>query len=89
MASRAAFCAATVAAKAEDLRDPAKLAFPAEDQETTFPARSVIATIVLLKVALTWAIPEGIVLVIFFFTRRPALFGGAFCVSCFAKGQVS
>ncbi len=53
MASLAAFCAATVAAKADDLRDPAKFAFPAEDQEITFPAKSVIAMIVLLKVALT------------------------------------
>src|SRR3990167_940191 len=57
-ASLAAFCAATVAAKAEDLREPEKFAFPAEDQEITFPAKSVIETIVLLKVAFTWAIPD-------------------------------
>ena len=68
MASFAAFCAATVAAKADDLRDPAKLDFPADDQETTFPAKSVIDTIVLLKVAFTWAIPAGTVRAIFFFT---------------------
>jgi hypothetical protein len=53
IASLAAFWAATVAAKAEDLRDPAKFAFPAEDQEMTLPAKSVIAMSVLLKVALT------------------------------------
>jgi len=85
IASRAAFWAATVAAKAEDLRDPAKFDFPADDHEMTFPAKSVIATIVLLNVALTWAIPEGTLRTIFFFTLTCAFFGGAFC-SCFAKG---
>lgn len=55
----AASCAATVAAKAEDLRDPEKLTFPADAQEMTLPAGSVIATMVLLKVALTCAIPDG------------------------------
>jgi hypothetical protein len=53
IASLAAFCAATVAAKAEDLRDPEKLDRPAEDHEMTLPARSVIATVVLLNVAVT------------------------------------
>lgn len=53
IASFAAFCAAIVAAKADDFLEPEKFAFPADDQETTFPARSVIATMVLLNVALT------------------------------------
>lgn len=61
-----ASCAATVAAKAEDLRDPEKLTFPAEDQAITRPDRSVIEMIVLLKVAFTVAIPSGTLLAIFF-----------------------
>lgn len=85
IASLAAFCAATVAANAEDFREPAKFALPAEDQEITFPAKSVIATIVLLNVAFTCAIPEGTFRTTFFFTRTLGFFGGAFC-SCFDKG---
>ena len=46
-------CATTDAANAEDFLDPEKFTFPAEDQAITFPAGSVIETIVLLKVALT------------------------------------
>lgn len=53
MASLAAFFAALVAAKAEDFRDPVKFALPAELEDTTFPARSVIEIMVLLNVALT------------------------------------
>jgi hypothetical protein len=52
----------------------------------TFPARSEIATVVLLKVAFTWAIPAGTLRTIFFFTRTAAFFSGAFC-SCLAKGH--
>jgi hypothetical protein len=84
IASLAAVCAATVAANAEDFLDPEKFAFPAEDQEITLPARSVIATVVLLNVAFTCAMPEGTVRAIFFFTRTAAFLGGAFC-SCLAK----
>ncbi len=40
IASRAAFCAATVAANAEDFRDPEKFDFPAEDHATNI-ARQV------------------------------------------------
>lgn len=83
IASRPALCAATVAANADDFLDPEKFAFPADAQETTFPARSVIAMIVLLNVALTCAIPEGTVLVFFFLTRAAAFFGGA--LSCLAN----
>lgn len=55
----AASCAATVAAKAEDLRDPEKLTFPADAQETNFPDGSVIVTMVLLNEAFTCATPAG------------------------------
>jgi hypothetical protein len=58
-ATLAASWAATVAAKADDLRDPEKLTFPADDQEITLPAGSVMAIIVLLKVAFTCATPDG------------------------------
>src|SRR5207245_78566 len=85
IASRPAFWAATVAAKAEDFREPTKLAFPAEAQEMTLPARSVIVMIVLLKVAFTCAIPAGTVRRVFFFIRTPGFFGRSFC-SCLAKG---
>ena len=78
IASLAAFCAATVAANADDFLEPAKFAFPAEDHATTFPAKSVIATIVLLNVAFTCAIPAGTVRMTFFFTRTDAFLGGAF-----------
>ncbi|CCB87231.1 putative uncharacterized protein [Parachlamydia acanthamoebae UV-7] len=59
IANFAASCAATVAANAEDLREPEKLTFPALAHETTFPFGSVMDTIVLLKVALTCATPDG------------------------------
>jgi hypothetical protein len=42
-----------VAAKADDFLEPAKFDLPADDQAMTLPARSVIDTVVLLKVALT------------------------------------
>ncbi len=72
MATFPASCAATVAAKAEDLRDPEKFTFPADAQARTFPAGSVIVTIVLLKEALTCATPDG--------TCCPALFFGLMVV---------
>ncbi len=56
-----------MAANAEDLRDPEKLTFPADDQAITLPAGSVITIIVLLKVAFTCAIPEGTFCANFFF----------------------
>ena len=59
IAALPASCAATVAANADDFLEPEKLTLPAEDQEMTLPAGSVIAIIVLLKVAFTKAIPEG------------------------------
>jgi hypothetical protein len=89
MAALAASCAATVAANAEDLRDPMYPAFPAEDQDTTFPVRSVIDTIVLLNVAVTWAIPLGTLRIVFFFLAMVGFFAIVFCVvaSCLAKGH--
>src|SRR6202051_3384671 len=54
IASRAACSAATVAANGVDFFDPLKPALPAEPHATVFPRGSVIVTIVLLNVALTW-----------------------------------
>jgi hypothetical protein len=48
----------------------------------------VILTIVLLNVALTFAIPDGTVRWTFFLMRIPAFLGGTFC-SCFAKCLIS
>ncbi len=59
IAALAASCAASVAANADDLREPEKLDFPAEDQAITFPAGSAIVTTVLLNVAFTLTIPDG------------------------------
>ena len=50
-AALAAFCAATVAAKAEDLRDPLYPEVPADAHAITLPAGSVMVMMVLLKVA--------------------------------------
>ena len=56
----------TWAANGVDLRDPLKPAPPADSQAITFPSTSVSATIVLLKLVLMWACPNGM----FFRTRR-------------------
>src|SRR2546423_1699295 len=58
--------AVTCAANGGDLRDPLKPAPPADSQAMTFPSRSVRATIVLLKLVLMWAWPNGM----FLRTRR-------------------
>src|SRR5262245_10267504 len=65
IATFAASCAATVAANAEDFREPEKLTFPAEAHAITFPIGSVMETCVLLKVALTNARPLGTVRAVF------------------------
>src|SRR5260221_10342767 len=57
----AASCAATVAANAEDLRDPTYPTLPEDAQEMTFPVKSVMEMMVLLKVALTCTMPLGTV----------------------------
>src|SRR4030042_5877934 len=67
MAFLAASEAASWAAKGVPLRDPLNPCTPAEDQEITLPAGSVMVTRVLLKVALIWATPTGIFLRSFFF----------------------
>ena len=48
------------------MREPLKPMVPAEDQDMVLPCTSVIVIMVLLKVALTCAIP----LVMFFLSRR-------------------
>src|SRR5438552_16956423 len=57
MALRAAFSAAVWAAKGVLFREPLNPTLPALAQETTFPILSVRVTMVLLKVAWTWAMP--------------------------------
>src|SRR5437016_13840423 len=69
-ARRAAASAASWAANGVDLREPLKPTFPALAQDRVLPDRSVIVTIVLLKVDLMWAWPWET----FFFSRRRAFF---------------
>src|SRR5262249_36726005 len=57
MALRAAFSAAVWAANGVLFREPLNPTLPALAQETTLPILSVRVTMVLLKVAWTWAIP--------------------------------
>lgn len=59
--------AASVAANAEDFLEPEKFTLPAEAQQMTLPAGSVMTIIVLLNVALTCAMPEGTFCATFFF----------------------
>src|SRR3990170_1242336 len=73
MALRAAFSAAVWAANGVLLRDPLNPALPALAQDTTLPILSVSVTIVLLKVAWTWAIPTRTSFRSFL---RPAFFRG-------------
>src|ERR1700753_376233 len=73
IALRAASSAAICAAYGVDLREPLKPIMPAEDQLTALPSVSVMVTMVLLKVAATWATPTAT----FFFSflrGRPAAF---------------
>ena len=57
MAFLPAFCAAICAAQGVDLRLPLKFCMPAEDHAMAFPCESVIVIMVLLKLALTCAMP--------------------------------
>src|SRR6478752_2100407 len=59
MARFAAPSAASAAAYGVLLREPLNPAMPAEPHEMTFPDRSVIVTIVLLKLAWMWTCPWG------------------------------
>src|SRR5438477_5055535 len=79
-ASRPACSPATVAAKGVDFFDPLKPALPDEPQEIVFPLLSVMVIVVLLNVALTWAIPSASImrfafLPIAIFYPVPALLG--------------
>src|SRR5688500_12600210 len=58
-ASRPACSPATVAANGVDFLDPLKPAFPDDPHEMVFPWVSVIVMVVLLNVALTWAMPSA------------------------------
>ena len=66
-ASRAACSAATVAAKGVDFFDPLKPAFPDEPQEIALPCESVMVIVVLLNVALMWAMPSASITRLVFF----------------------
>src|SRR3954465_501829 len=55
----AAESAVTCAAKGVDLREPLKPAPPADSHAITLPSLSVSDTIVLLKLVLMWACPNG------------------------------
>src|SRR3954463_15772010 len=68
MPLRAAASAVTWAASGVDLREPLKPAPPADSHAITFPSLSVSETIVLLKLVLMWAWPNGMFLRGF---RRP------------------
>src|SRR6185437_7969795 len=58
-ASRAHDSAATVAVNGVDFLDPLNPAFPDDAHATALPCMSVMVTIVLLKVAFTWAMPSA------------------------------
>src|SRR5206468_3902759 len=62
----AACSAASCAANGVDFREPLNPTFPALAHESVLPSRSVIVTMVLLKVDLMWAWPCET----FFFSRR-------------------
>ncbi len=90
MAVLAASWAARVAANAEDFRDPEESSLPADAQEMTLPAGSVMVTMVLLNVAFTCTIPDGT----FLWTRFLVLTGlffvvGFVAVVCLAKVKFS
>jgi hypothetical protein len=87
IAAFAASCAATVAANAEDFLDPEKFTLPADAHEMTLPERSVMATVVLLNVALTCAMPLGTVRCVFLRVLATVFLTTFFCISCLAKIQ--
>jgi hypothetical protein len=72
-ALRAALSAAICAANGVDLREPLNPTCPAEAQLITFPAGSVIDTIVLLNVLLMCACPCAM----FFFSLRRTFLAAA------------
>src|SRR3954463_9607069 len=66
-ASRAACSLATVAANGVLFLDPLKPAFPLEPHAMVLPRGSVMVTVVLLNVALTWATPSASTTFLVFF----------------------
>src|SRR3954447_12356594 len=85
-ASLAAFSAARPAANGVLLRAPLKPTVPADAQEIVSPLVSVIVTMVLLKVAFTWATPR-VTPLRSFFLGAPGLPGGAFIDSDIAQSS--
>ncbi len=86
MPLRAAESAVTCAANGVDLREPLKPAPPADSHAITLPSRSVSETIVLLKLVLMWAWPNGMFLRTLRRPPRPAccsLLGHYFFVTFF------
>src|SRR5688572_6915386 len=75
-ALRAASSAASCAANGVLLREPLKPREPALDHAMTFPERSVIETIVLLKVDWTCAMPVPTFFLTFFLVDLPGLAAG-------------
>src|SRR6201995_4956622 len=79
-ALRPASSAAICAAYGVDLREPLKPIMPALDQDTALPCASVMVTMVLLKVAATWATPTTTFFFSFLRARgalAPALFAAS------------
>ena len=66
-ASRPACSPATVAANGVDFFEPLNPAFPDEPHEIVLPCESVMVIVVLLNVALTWAIPSASMMRFVFF----------------------
>src|SRR5882762_3362871 len=77
-AARPARSAATCAANGVDLREPLNPAFPEVAQESVFPWRSVMVTMVLLNDACTCAMPSAT----FFLTFLRARADAVCCSSC-------
>src|SRR6185437_15275049 len=89
MALRPQFSAATWAAYGVDLRAPLKPCEPDDDQAMVLPCTSEMVIMVLLKVALTCAIPELMFLRSFLRAREAAAvaLAGAAAVSGFAMSS--
>src|SRR5258705_5676752 len=84
LALLAAVSEACCAAKGVPLRDPRNPSEPELDQERTFPTRSVMVMMVLLKEACTWTTPTGTDFFSFFLNDffLPALAGALVAIEC-------
>ena len=92
-----------MAANGVDFFDPLKPALPAEPHDTALPCMSVIVMVVLLNVALTWAMPSASTTRLVFFAvamaylvtfflpamarRGPFLVRAFVCVRCPRTGR--